>query len=144
MDPLKLEVHCPLFAQPEEANLPTVQRIFADLPVKSERVFYLPESLNPSDAFEIAKTAVSERDVRFVGTFISNVTENDRFDQSAWYYGMTKVERKRYVLTATVSEIERIIRISTACDDEVGCTGFLSRDRGAIRRALVCTGGGRF
>ncbi len=139
--PLEVEVHCPLFVRPEEANLPLLQRMVADLPVKSERVFFLPETLAPADAFELAKSAISERDVRFVGSVArENRQAGDPFDESAWFYGLTKVEKKRYVLSAAVSEKDRVIRLATACDDEAGCTGFLAETGAAVRRELVRRG----
>jgi rubrerythrin len=112
-----------------------------DLPVKSERVFYLPDSLSPENAYELAKSAISERDVQFVGSVTrENRQTEDPFDESAWFYGMTKVERKRYVLTAAVSEKDRVIRLASACDDEAGCTGFLAETGAAVRRELVRRG----
>ncbi len=139
--PLEVEVRCPLFASPEEANLPLLKHMVLDLSVKSERVFYLPETLAPADAFELAKSAISERDVRFVGTVAGEDRQaGDTFDESVWFYGTTKVERKRYVLSAAVSEKDRIIRLATACDDEAGCTGFLAETGAAVRRELVRRG----
>jgi len=138
---LEVEVRCPLFASPEEANLPLLKKMVADLPVKSERVFYLPETLSPADAFELATSAISERDVRLVGTVApEDRKEGDSFDLSAWFYGTTKIDRKRYVLAAAVSEKDRVIRLSTACDDEAGCTGFLAEAGAAVRRELVQRG----
>ncbi len=139
MAPLEIQVRCPLFARPEEVNLPTVQRMIGDLAVKSERVFYLPPGLTPSDALELAKAVISARDVHFVGTFASSQAEG-AFEESAWFYGTTKVGQKRYILTASVSEKDRAIRIFTACDDEAGCTGFLAEAGAAIRRELVQRG----
>ncbi len=139
MDPLEITIRCPLFARPEEANLPMVQRMLGDLPVKSDRVFYLPDTLAPSDALDITKSAISERDVRLVGTF-TGTGEDGAFDESVWFYGVTKVGQKRYVLTAAVSAKDRAIRLSTACDDEAGCTGFLAEAGAAVRRELVRRG----
>ncbi len=139
--PLEVEVRCPLFATPEEANLPLVKKMALDLPVKSERVFYLPETLAPATAFELAKSAISERDVRFVGSVTGeNRKGGDPFDESAWFYGTTKVEKRRYVLSAAVSEKDRVIRLATTCDDEAGCTGFLAETGAAVRRELVRRG----
>ncbi len=138
MDPLELEVRCPLFVQPEDASLPAVQRIFGELPVKSERVYFLPKALPPVEAFNATKVVISTRDVRFVGTFAAS--EGGTFDQTAWFYGATKVGDKRYVLTASVSEKDRAIRIFSACDDEAGCTGFLAEAGAAVRQALVQRG----
>lgn len=139
MNPLEIIVRCPLFARPEEINLPTVQRMLGDLPVKSERVFYLPDTLSPPDALEITKSAVGERDVRLVGSF-TGTSESGFFEESVWFYGMTKVGQKRYILTTSVSEKDRTIRLSTACDDEAGCTGFLAEAGATIRRELVRRG----
>ncbi len=139
--PLEVDVRCPLFATPEEANLPLLKHMVLDLPVKSERVFYLPETLSPVDAYELAKAAISERDVRFVGTVGGeDQKEGDPFDKTAWFYGTTKVEKKRYVLSAAVSEKDRIIRLASACDDEAGCTGYLAETGAAVRRELVRRG----
>ncbi|OLS12008.1 MAG: hypothetical protein RBG13Loki_4352 [Promethearchaeota archaeon CR_4] len=139
MDPLEITVRCPLFARPEEVNLPIVQRMLGELAVKSERVFYLPETLAPLDAFDISKTAIAERDVRLVGTFTSDDIRSS-FEESAWFYGVTKVGQKRYILTTTVSEKDRTIRLSTSCDDEAGCTGFLAEVGATVRRELVRRG----
>ncbi len=139
--PLEVEVRCPLFATPEEANLPIVKNLALELPVKSERVFYLPKTLAPNMAFELVKAAISERDVRFVGSVAAaDRKEGDDFDESAWFYGTTKVEKRRYVLSAAVSEKDRVIRLATACDDEAGCTGFLAEAGAAVRRELVRRG----
>ncbi len=139
--PLEVEVHCPLFASPEEANLPLLKRMVQDLPVRGERVFYLPETLAPAAAFELAKAVISERDVRLVGSVgAEDRQEGDTFDESAWFYGLTKVGKKRYVLSAAVSEKDRTIKLATACDDEAGCTGFLAEAGAAVRRELVRRG----
>ncbi len=139
--PLTVEVRCPLFANPEEANLPLVKNMALSLPVKSERVFYLPETLSPTTAFDLAKSAISERDVRFVGSVTTeDRKEGDSFEESVWFYGTTKVDKKRYVLSAAVSEKDRTIRLATACDDEAGCTGFLAETGAAVRRELVRRG----
>lgn len=138
MEPLEVEVRCPLFVQPEEATLPAVQRIFGELPVKSERVYFLPKILAPAEAFNMVKAVISTRDVRFVGIFAAGA--GAAFDQTAWFYGATKVGQKRYVLTASVSEQDRAIRIFSACDDEAGCTGFLAEAGAAVRQAIVQRG----
>ncbi len=138
MDPLEIEVRCPMFALPEEINLAAVQRIIGDLAVRNERVFFLPVVLSPPDALEVAQRAIALRDVRHVGTL--DTPGATGFDRVAWYYGMTKVGRGRYVLTASVSETDRTIRITSACDDEAGCTGFLAEAGVAIRRELVIRG----
>ncbi len=136
MEPLLVEVRCPLFVQPEEANLPTVQRIAKDLPVHSERNYLLPELLSFDDAYEVATNAIAERDVRLV----ASVVDGGGSEKSAWFYGTTKVGQKRYVMTASVHEKERVIQLSTACDDEAGCTGFLAEVGRSVRQELVARG----
>ncbi len=138
MNPLEIEVHCPLFVRPEEANLPTIQRMQGDLPVHSERSFYLPEALAPQDAFELAKKVIAERDVRLVGTFTGETGQP--YDRSAVFYGVTKVKQKRFVITTSVSEADRAIRIASACDEEDACTGLLAEAGASVRRELVSRG----
>ncbi len=138
MNPIEVEVRCPMFVRPEEANLPMVQRLIGDLPVHSERSFYLPETLAPGDAFEVAKKVIAERDVRLVGTFSGEAGQP--YDQSAWFYGVTKVKQKRFVIIATVSEADRTIRIASTCDEEDACTGFLAETGASVRRELVTRG----
>ncbi len=138
MAPLEVEVRCPLFVLPEEANLPVVQRMLSDLPVHSDRSFLLPETLAAVDAFELAKGVIAERDLRLVGTFTGVAGQS--FDQSAVFYGVTKVKQKRFVITASVSEADRAIRISSACDEEDMCTGLLAEAGASVRRALVARG----
>ncbi len=138
MNPLEVEVRCPLFVRPEEANLPIVQRMLGDLSVHSERSYLLPKTLAPDDAFELAKMVIAERDVRFVGIFTGEATQS--FDRSAVFYGITKVKQKRFVITTSVSEEDRAIRISSACDEEEACTGFLAELGARVRRELVSRG----
>ncbi len=115
-----------------------VQRLLGDLPVHSERNFYLPETLTPDNAFELAKKVISERDVRLVGTATGEVGQP--YNQSAWFYGVTKVRQKRFVIIASVSEVDRTIRITSACDEEDACTGFLAEAGSSVRRELVIRG----
>ncbi|HMF32476.1 MAG TPA: hypothetical protein VKK79_13725 [Candidatus Lokiarchaeia archaeon] len=136
--PLEIEVRCPLFVQPEEANLPTVQRMIEDLPVNNSRVFLLPENLSPSDAYDVARHAIASRDVRFVGEVSPD--DGGSFVKSAWFFGVTKVGQQRFVLSAAVSESDRAIRLTTACDEEAACTGFLAEAGATVRRELVLRG----
>ncbi len=138
INPLLVEVRCPLFVRPEEANLATIQRMLGDLPVHSTRSFLLPKTLTPDDAFELAKKAIGERDVLLVGMLAGETGQP--YDHSAWFYGVTKVKQKRFVITATVSEADQAIRITSACDEEDACTGFLAEAGASVRRELVSRG----
>jgi len=135
---LEIEVRCPLFVQPEDANLPTVQRMVEDLPVNDSRVFLLPDNLVPNDAYDVARHAIATHDVLYVGEVDGE--QGGSFDKSAWFFGVTKTGHKRFVLSAAVSEADRAIRLTTACDEEATCTGFLAEAGATVRRELVLRG----
>ncbi len=134
LDPLEIEVRCPLFATPEEVNLPAAKKILDDLAVRNQRVFLLPDTLSEEDALMVVTKVISERDVRRVGETAKGA------ERQAWFYGITKVGKKRFIFIAGASKADRTIRIATACDEEAGCTGFLAETGAAIRRELVRRG----
>ncbi len=141
INPLEVEIQSPSFNYPEETNLTVLYRMMADLPVKCERVFYLPHTFSPSNAFEVVTSVISERNVRLVGTIIPVTPSNEGpLNQSAWFYGTTRVYKKRFIIIAGVSETRRIIRVSTVSDDEAGCAGLLAEVVASIRKELVRRG----
>jgi hypothetical protein len=70
-------------------------------------------------------------------------------DVKMWVIDLQKRERLRLAKQRTpfvvgASKTDQSLRVTTACDDEVGCTGFLTKIDAVIRRELVRRGAVEF
>ncbi len=140
LDPLEVKVECPTFVPPVEATLPALKQLVETLPANSERIYYLPIEVSTSLALSAAIKLFTSRNLRHVGTFTLEEGGDPGFDRTAYFYALSKEGGKRYVITASVSEQNHVIRVYAACEEEEGCMGFMTEAGSIIRQELVAEG----
>ncbi len=123
MDPIAIDVICPIFFTQETANTAMLKNLVANvLKQQDSKIFNIPEGLPSRDAFEIAKASVSGRSVNFVREF----STPSPFMAEAWYYGVTKVKKQQMVMKVSVLEETKSIEIFAAAHSEEALTGLLA------------------
>lgn len=138
MNPLVVEVICPLFFTEEDANIATLTNLITyKLKKNDERSYALPEKLSPQKAYEIVKSVIQKHHIKFVS---ENVDEKPNYEAHAWYYGRSKISQKEFVIQGIVSSKNKSIKIMVDCEDEISLVGFLSELGGDLRKGILREG----
>lgn len=125
MRPKEVKVVCPIFFTPEAANVPTLRNLVEKELVdhQDERLYQLPEGLEPYKALSLARETLGGRDVKFVREVIQ---KKPAYIGEAWYYGVTKVKQHSVVIRVSVLEEEGAIQLFAATADPQALTGLLA------------------
>ncbi len=116
-------VVCPIFFTEDIANPAMLKNLVANvLKQQDSKIFNIPQSLKPVEAFEVAKSAVSGRSVNFVREFSTPTP----YQGEAWYYAVTKGTRMQMVIKVAVREDTNSIEIFAASQSEEALTGLLA------------------
>ncbi|MHA1144186.1 MAG: hypothetical protein ACTSRW_05565 [Candidatus Helarchaeota archaeon] len=136
INPLEVNVVCPLFFTEEEANVAKLNNLLQTrLNVRDERSYVIPQGLTPNRAYKIVKDVISQHDLRLVFEDINETAGDYRAD--SWFYGKTKVTKADFVITGNVSEHSGYVKVVVACDREEQLTGLLSEMGKKLREQIV-------
>ncbi|MHC1591372.1 MAG: hypothetical protein ACXQS8_04760 [Candidatus Helarchaeales archaeon] len=136
VNPLEVNVVCPLFFTEEEANVAKLNNLLQTrLNVRDERSYLIPRGLTPSRAYKIVKSVISHHDVRLVFEDVDETVGSYKAD--SWYYGKTKVTKADFVITGNVSEEKGYMKVVVACDKEELLIGLLSEMGKRLREQIV-------
>jgi hypothetical protein len=122
----QVEVKCPLFFTPEEANTAMLKNLLEQqLMNRDAKVFALPVDMDRSKAFGLAKEAITALDVRLISEY------SRAANLEAWFYGQIKGSGERMILRASV--IGESIELFIAANTRTAITGLLAE----LRRAFI-------
>jgi len=123
MKQLPVGIQCPIFADSDTVNTATAVNLAVQVLTRRDRkVFLVPPTLTPSEAFLIAKEIVQTRDVKHV----SDLLYKKEFGAMAYYYGKTK-QREQFIIRVTALDATNSIELFVACDSEPMLTGELAK-----------------
>jgi len=116
-------VVCPIMHTDENINIPMLRRMLeGELDQKDSKVFNLPPSLGPEQAFELCKRAVQGHDIRLVREF----SDERPFVGEAWYFGKVKGREDRLVVKTAVRAETGSAEFYVASNSRLVVTGLLA------------------
>jgi len=124
-------VVCPIMHTDENINLPMLRRMLeGELDQKDSKVFNLPPSLGPEQAFELCKRAVQGHDIRLVREF----SDEGPFVGEAWYFGKVKGREDRLVVKTAVRAETGSAEFYVASNSRLVVTGLLAELKNDLNR----------
>jgi len=124
-------VVCPIMHTDENINLPMLRRMLeGELDQKDSKVFNLPPSLGPEQAFELCKRAVQGHDIRLVREF----SDERPFVGEAWYFGKVKGREDRLVVKTAVRAETGSAEFYVASNSRLVVTGLLAELKNDLNR----------
>lgn len=116
-------VVCPIMHTDENINIPMLRRMLeGELDQKDSKVFNLPTSLGPEQAFELCKRAVQGHDIRLVREF----ADERPFVGEAWYFGKVKGRQDKLVVKTAVRADTGSAEFYVASNSRLVVTGLLA------------------
>ena len=123
MKPRSVEVVCPIFFTPENANTAMLRRLVTEeLECQDVKLFEVPQGLPIMEAFQAAQSVMSGRDVQQVRQY----RKQDPLEAEAWYFGLTKVKKRQMVVRISVLSDVNVIEIFASASDPASLTGLLA------------------
>lgn len=136
INPLEVNVVCPLFFTEEEANVAKLNNLLQTrLNVRDERSYIIPDNLASNRAYSIVKSVISKHDVKLVFEDVHEEVGSYRAD--SWWFGKTKVTKSDFIITGNVNEENRSMKVVVACEREEQLTGLLSEMGKVLRETTM-------
>ncbi len=120
MEPLRIQIICPIFETKEPMNIGSLKQLIEDIPSRDSKVFSVSENLEAQTQLTLLQSIIQLHDVRHVGTLKSV----NNFE--SWYYGKTKVTHKDVMIKLGVIKDRSMIEIAAYSNDQKDITGLLA------------------
>lgn len=127
-----VEVVCPIFFTTQNANTAMLKRLVEDeLKAKDRKLFRFSKDAEPSKVFDLAREVALQIDVRAVRDF----TEAAPFRGEGWFYGETKVHKRRIVIRVSV-DASNLLEFFVAAETDGEVAGLLAEFQRRLTEAV--------
>jgi len=133
MEPLKIQVICPIFETTRQLNIAQLRELVEALPIRHNKVYTIPRALDLHETLALCNEAVQLNDVRHTST----LRKDEMYE--AWYAGTTKISQRDLVIKLSIRKETESIELTVAGDDAKDITGLLAE----IHRNLMAKFAGR-
>ena len=120
MEPLRIQVVCPIFETKEPVNIGSLKQLIESLPSRDTKVFSVPRNLDAPTQLKIFQSVIQLHDIRHIST----LRRAKNFE--SWYYGRTKVSQKDMVIKLGVVKDMDMVEITAYSHDPKDLTGLLA------------------
>ena len=120
MEPLRIQVICPIFETKEPVNIGSLKQLIESLPSRDTKIFSVPRNLDAQTQLKIFQGVIQLHDIRHIST----LKRARNFE--SWYYGRTKVTQKDMVIKLGVAKDMDMVEISAFSHDPKDLTGLLA------------------
>ncbi len=133
MKPKMISISCPIYFTKKEVNLARVKNLKENLTHHDKKTFLVANPENLGVIFESVVEVIRSRDIKLVSKTLS---ENNKYGE-AWFYGTTKVGKKRHVMHVSIDEEKKVLELEAFGADEDQITGFLADVSRETREKLL-------
>jgi hypothetical protein len=120
MEPLRIQVVCPIFETKEPVNIGSLKQLIDFLPSRDTKIFSVPRNLDAPTQLKIFQSVIQLHDIRHIST----LRRDKNFE--SWYYGRTKVTQKDMVIKLGVVKDMDMVEITAFSYDPKDLTGLLA------------------
>jgi len=120
MDPLRIQVVCPIFETKEPVNIGMLKQLIECLPSRQTKIFSVPRNLDAPTQLKIFQGVIQFHDIRHISTL------RRAKNYESWYYGRTKVTQKEMVIKLGVMKDLDMVEITAYSNDSKDLTGLLA------------------
>ena len=122
MEPLKIQVVCPIFRTEHDINIGRLKELIKELHSHDSKVYTIPKRVDIAESLKTCRNVIQQHDVRHIKTF--KTTDDSTYE--CWYFGKTKVTKKDLVIKCAVRRDTNSIEIFVSGDDPRDITGLLA------------------
>ncbi|MFX0005006.1 MAG: hypothetical protein ACFE9J_16185, partial [Candidatus Hermodarchaeota archaeon] len=133
MEPKMISISCPIFFTESEANLARIKRLQRTLNHQDRKLFPI---INSEKVPLIFSTVISAFGKHHIKLIFKEFSEEDKFGE-AWFYGITKVKKNRYVMYILLDGENKTLELEVSGDNEEQITAFLAEIGNQIRQELI-------
>jgi hypothetical protein len=120
MEPLRIQVICPIFETKEPVNIGLLKQLIESLPSRDTKIFSVPRNLDAPTQLKIFQSVIQHHDIRHIST----LRRANNFE--SWYYGKTKVTQKDMVIKLGIAKDMDMVEITAFSYDPKDLTGLLA------------------
>jgi predicted RNA-binding Zn-ribbon protein involved in translation (DUF1610 family) len=120
MEPLRIQVVCPIFETKETVNIGSLKLLIESLPSRDSKIFSVPRNLDAPTQLKIFQSVIQLHDIRHIST----LRRANNFE--SWYYGKTKVTQKDMVIILGIAKDMDMVEITAFSYDPKDLTGLLA------------------
>ena len=120
MEPLRIQVVCPIFETKEPVNIGSLKQLIDSLPSRDTKIFSVPRNLDAPTQLKIFQSVIQLHDIRHVST----LRRAKNFE--SWYYGRTNVTQKDMVIKIGIVKDMDMVEITAFSYDPKDLTGLLA------------------
>lgn len=132
MHPLTIEVSCPLFFTPEDANLARIKNIRGQLQRVDRKIFPITRPENSTRIFALALGEVGKHDIKLVFKEYNSSKQAGE----AWFYGITKLREQQMTIHLVLDEKNQTLEVEAAGSEASTTTALLAEIENQIRLVL--------
>jgi len=133
MDPKWVSITCPIFFTKEEANLARLKHLQRTLNHQQKKLIPISNIEKIHIIFSTILSVVGKRDIKLV---YKDFSAKGKLGE-AWFYGVTKVKEKRYVIYILLDGENNALELEVSGDNDEHITGFLAEISNEIRQELL-------
>ncbi|NMB78725.1 MAG: hypothetical protein GYA23_06475 [Methanomicrobiales archaeon] len=120
MEPLQVQVVCPILETQDAVNIGSLKQLIETLPVHDSKIFSVPGNIDAQTQLKLFQGIIQLHDIRHTST----LRRANNFE--SWYYGRTKVMRKEMVIKLAILKDMGMVEITAYCSDPKDLTGLLA------------------
>ena len=120
MEPLRIQVVCPIFETKEPVNIGSLKQLIESLPSRDTKIFSVARNLDAPTQLKLFQSVIQLHDIRHIST----LRRANNFE--SWYYGKTKVTQKDMVIKLGIAKDMDMVEITAFSYDPKDLTGLLS------------------
>jgi hypothetical protein len=120
MEPLRIQVICPIFETKEPVNIGSLKQLIETLPSQDTKIFSVPRNLDAPTQLKLFQSVIQLHDIRHIST----LRRANNFE--SWYYGRTKVSQKDMVIKLGIAKDMDMVEITAFSYDPKDLTGLLA------------------
>jgi len=120
MEPLRIQVVCPIFETKESVNIGSLKQLIETLPSRDSKILSVPRNLDAPTQLKIFQSVIQLHDIRYISTLRRpNISVS-------WYYGKTKVTQKDMVIKLGIVKDMDMVEITAFSHDPKDLTGLIA------------------
>jgi len=120
MQPLKIQVVCPIFETKDPINVGMLKALIEELPKTDTKSLSVPHSIDGKTMVTLCRGSLQSYDIQHISTLRrESVSES-------WYYGRTKVTQKDTVIKLGIDKDRDSVEITAWSYDSKDLTGLLA------------------
>jgi tetratricopeptide (TPR) repeat protein len=120
MEPIRIQVVCPIFETKKAVNIGQLKELIETLPSRDTKIFSVPRNLDSPTQLKLFQSIIQLHDIQHISTLRCK----NNFE--SWYYGMMKVSQKEVVIKLGVAKDMDMVEITAYSYNPKDLTGLLA------------------